>query len=76
MEGIPRENPHPPDFLPQMTWKGYGRDTQGESVRLPSSDDPKRLWKGYQGKKLLDWGFPKDKDKDKDMDMDMVEVKI
>jgi hypothetical protein len=70
MEGIPRENP--PDFLPRTTQKGYGRDTQGESARLPSSDDPKGLWKGYPGKKPLDQGFPKDKDKDKDV----VEIKI
>jgi hypothetical protein len=35
-----------------------------ESVRLPSSNDSKGLWKGCLRKKPLDWGFSKDKDKD------------
>jgi hypothetical protein len=33
-----------------------------ESTRLPSSNNSKGLWKGYPGKKPLDWGFPKNKD--------------
>jgi hypothetical protein len=43
----------PTSFLEQLerVMEGIPRE---ESARLPSSDDPKGLWKGYPGKKPLD----------------------
>jgi hypothetical protein len=37
---------------------GRTRTSKIESVQVPSSDDPKGLWKGHQDKKLLGWGSP------------------
>jgi len=60
-----------PESFPRTTRKGYGKDTTArlevsgrirtfkiESAHVPSSDDPKGLWKGYQDKKPLGWGPP------------------
>jgi hypothetical protein len=41
MEGIPRENP--PNFLPQMTRKGYGRDSQGRIRPTSFLGQPERV---------------------------------
>jgi len=50
MERIPREE------TPRL---GIFKGIRIESAGLPSSDNSKGLWKGYQGKKYLEWGFPK-----------------
>jgi hypothetical protein len=49
---------HPTSFLerPERVIEGIPRE---ESARLPSLNDSKRLWKGFPGKKPLDWGFQK-----------------
>jgi hypothetical protein len=37
---------------------GRTRTFKIESAQVPSSDDLKGLWKGYQDKKPLDWESP------------------